>query len=330
MTHCRGRLVAVPLVVSLVAALLAGCSSSGSTRDPASGAQPSASTGTVPFDVRPLLKPPHKYLGAAFDDVPGSTASVDAFGRLVGKRPNLVEFYSAWGGGYDASGIRRLWQSGSLPMMAWEPFHTSPAAIAAGRSDAYIRRFATSVRDVNLPVAISFGHEMNTYWYSWGTRGNRPADFVRAWRHIHQIFADVGATSVIWVWSPNVINPVRSVRLKPYYPGDAYVDWIGMIGYYTLGGAHTFSTLYGPTMRQVRTFTDKPFFIAETAAQPGVRRPTDITDLLRGVRLRSDVVGFVWFHIKKRADWRITGDAPAIAAFRRGVRGSAIGFPIEH
>lgn len=318
----------MPFVVVLVAALLAGCSSL-SANGPGANTQPSASAAPVPFDVRPLLKPQHKYLGAAFSDVPGSTASVDAFGRRVGKRPNLVEFYSQWGGGYDASGVRRLWQSGSLPMMAWEPFHTSLASIASGNSDAYVRKFATSVRTVNLPVVISFGHEMNTYWYSWGTRGNRPADFVRAWRHIHDIFAQVGATSVIWAWSPNVINPVRSVRLKPLYPGDAYVDWIGMIGYYTLGGAHTFTSLYGPTMRQVRTFTDKPFFIAETAAQPGTRRPADITDLLRGVRDNPDVVGFVWFHIKKRADWRIYNDPAAVAAFKRGVRGSAIGFKVK-
>jgi mannan endo-1,4-beta-mannosidase len=323
-TRCR-----VPFVVLLVAVLLAGCSAV-SGHGPGAASQPSASAPAAPFDVRPLLKPQGKYLGAAFSDVPGSTASVDAFGRRVGKRPNLVEFYSEWGGGYDASGIRRLWRSGSLPMMAWEPFHTSLAAIAAGRSDAYVREFATSVRSVNLPVVISFGHEMNTYWYSWGTRGNRPADFVRAWRHIHDLFTDVGATSVIWVWSPNVINPVRGVRLKPLYPGDAYVDWIGMIGYYTLGGAHTFTALYGPTMRQVRTFTGKPFFIAETASQPGAPRPADITALLTAVREKPDVVGFVWFHIKKRADWRIYNDPPAIAAFRRGVRGAAIGFPIEH
>lgn len=313
----------------LLAALLAGCSS-GAGHGPGRATKPSGSAAAVPFDVRPLLKPAHKYLGAAFDDVPGSTASVDAFGRRVGKRPNLVEFYSAWGDGFDASGVRRLWRSGSLPMMAWEPFHTSLATIASGRSDAYLRKFALSVRTVNLPVAISFGHEMNTYWYPWGTRGNRPADFVRAWRHIHEVFAAAGATSVIWVWSPNVINPVRSVRLKPLYPGDAYVDWIGMIGYYTLGGAHTFTTLYGPTMRRVRAFTDKPFFIAETASQPGVRRPEDITDLLHGVRQRPDVVGFVWFNIKKRADWRIGGDSAAIAAFKRGVRGPAIGFDVEH
>jgi predicted small secreted protein len=318
----------VPFVVVLVAALLAGCSSL-SVNGPGANTQPSASAAPVPFDVRPLLKPQHKYLGAAFSDVPGSTASVDAFGRRVGKRPNLVEFYSQWGGGYDASGVRRLWQSGSLPMMAWEPFHTSLASIASGSSDAYLRKFATSVRTVNLPVVISFGHEMNTYWYPWGTHGNRPADFVSAWRHIHDIFTQVGATSVIWAWSPNVINPVRGTRLKPLYPGDAYVDWIGMIGYYTLGGAHTFTSLYGPTMRQVRTFTDKPFFIAETASQPGARRPADITDLLRGVRDNPDVVGFVWFHIKKRADWRIYSDPAAVAAFKRGVRGSAIGFKVK-
>lgn len=318
----------LPVVILAIVALLAGCAPAddGGTT---SSAPSSGSSATVPFDVRPLLDPQHKYLGAAFANVPGSTTSIDAFGRSVGKRPNLVEFYSEWGGGYDASGVRRLWNSGSLPMMAWEPFHTTLAAIAAGKSDAYVRKFATAVRDLNLPVVISFGHEMNTYWYSWGTKGNKPADFVRAWRHIHQLFADVGATSVIWVWSPNVINPVRTVRLKPLYPGDAYVDWVGMIGYYTLGGEHTFSKLYGPTMRQVRTFTDKPFILAETASQPGARRPADITDLLRGVRANPDVLGFIWFDIKKRADWRIDHDAASIAAFKRGVRGSAIGFDVK-
>jgi hypothetical protein len=316
------------LVVVLIAALLAGCGSGPRTAPP--GAAPSSGPAAAPFDVRPLITPRHRYLGAAFADVPASTGSVDAFGRRVGKRPNLVEFYTGWGDGYDMSGVRRLWQSGSLPMLAWEPFHASLAAIAAGKSDAYVRKFATSVRDLNLPVAISFGHEMNGHWYPWGTRTNRPGDFVRAWRHLHDVFADVGATSVIWVWSPNVINPVPKVRLRPYYPGDAYVDWAGMIGYYTKGGAHTFRTLFGPTMRQIRTFTSKPFVIPETASEPDGRRPTDITDLFRGVRHTPDVVGFVWFHIKKRADWRIDHDPVAVAAFRRGVAGSAIGFDVKH
>lgn len=83
-----------------------------------------------------------------------------------------------------------------------------------------------------MPVAISFGHEMNGHWYPWGTKDTTAATFVKAWRHIHDLFQEEGATNVVWVWSPNVVNPVPSVKLEPYWPGDAYVDWVGIVGYW--------------------------------------------------------------------------------------------------
>ena len=63
--------------------------------------------------------------------------------------------------------------------MAWEPFGVSVQSIAEGRSDGYITHFAQAVRALNLPVAISFGHEMNGYWYPWGTSQTTPAN---SWR----------------------------------------------------------------------------------------------------------------------------------------------------
>ncbi len=132
--------------------------------------------------------------------------------------------------------------------MAWEPFGVSVQSIAAGRSDGYITHFAQAVRALNLPVAISFGHEMNGNWYPWGTSQTTPAQFVAAWRHIHDLFARAGAANVIWVWNPNVINPVPQIQLKSYWPGRAYVSWVGLTGYFATTGPHTFATLYLPTM----------------------------------------------------------------------------------
>jgi glycosyl hydrolase family 26 len=108
------------------------------------------------------------------------------------------------------------------------------------------------------------------------------------------VFVDVGAGNVIWAWSPNVINPVPKVALKPYYPGDGYVDWVGLIGYFTIGSDDAFSSVFGPTMKQVRTFTKRPFLILETAAEPGRRRRADIRNLFNGVSGRDDVLGFIW------------------------------------
>ena len=329
----RTRILALTAAVCAVL-LLAGCGLQSNTPRTGSGADiagPGGATGTagatasgataasaVPFDVTPLLDPgaDKKYFGAALPGIPKSMSALATYTKDVGKQPNMVEYYASWGDGFDTSGARKIYDSGALPYMAWEPYKPSLAAIAKGSTDTYLTSVAKAVAAFNLPVAISFGHEMNGDWYAWGRQANSAADFVNAWRHIHDVFQAAGATNVIWVWSPNIINPAPTVKLQPYYPGDAYVDWVGMIGYYTLTGAHTFDTLYGPTMRQVRTFSKKPFLISETASQKGNRRLADVDDLFNGIQSHPDVIGFIWFDEVKRADWRIESTPGPLADFK--------------
>jgi hypothetical protein len=285
---------------------------------------------TIPYNVSGLLHPTHKYLGLAAPGIPQSLAGATAFATAEGKATNLIEFYSSWGEPYQVAEVQQIWKSGALPYVAIEPNTKSLAQIAAGVDDNYIHQYAQAVRSLNLPVAISFAHEMNGGWFSWGTKSATAAEFVAAWRHMHDIFAQEGATEAIWVWSPNVINPVRTVKLKPYWPGDGYVDWVGVIGYYSLTGESTFKTLFGPTMAQVRAFTARPFIIAETASEGGARKPADIADLFKSIAKRSDVIGFVWFDFKKEADWRITSGPASAAEFRRQVANPLFGFDVKH
>ncbi|PKK12727.1 glycoside hydrolase family 26 protein [Thermomonospora sp. CIF 1] len=322
----RPRIVLSALLAVLLPAGTTACTAEQSSAPRAPRTQISVGTPFTPYDIRPLLKPRKKYIGVAIDGVSRSIAPVAAFNRGIGKKVNMVTIYAAVSDHFDSRGARRIWRAGAIPLIMWEPFSPSLATIARGAIDDHLRQFATAVRALNIPVAISFGHEMNGFWYPWGTRKNSPADFVRAWRHIHRVFSETGTTNVIWVWNPNVINPVPRVALRPYYPGDSYVDWIGLIGYYTLTGAHTFTTLFGPTMRQVRRFSDKPFIITETASQPGPRRVRDVADLLKGVASSRDVIGFIWFNYRKRADWRLPARSPELLTFRRYVAADIFGF----
>jgi hypothetical protein len=282
------------------------------------------------YDVTPLLHPDKKYFGAALSDIPKSLAKTRTYQSTVGKAPNLLAFYASWGDAYDVSGVRRIFGYGALPYMAWEPYHTTLEAIADGRTDDYVRSVAQSVLSADVPVAISFGHEMNGDWYPWGRQAATADQFVRAWKHVHDIFQQVGATNVIWVWSPNNIYPAPKVKLKPYYPGDAYVDWVGVIGYYTVDGPRTFSVLFDPTFRQVRTFSKRPFLISETASEMSGRRLADVDDLFSGVQARSDVLGFIWFDIVKRADWRIERTPGPLADFKRRASNPVYGFDVRN
>src|SRR5207245_7865937 len=109
--------------------------------------------------------------------------------------------------------------------------------IAAGAFDPYIDSWAVGLRTYGAPVLLDFGHEMDGNWYPWGNavNGNTPAQYVAAFRHVHDRFVAAGATNVQWVWNPDAWNPA-GVDQRSFYPGDAYVDWMA-IDVYNWGAA---------------------------------------------------------------------------------------------
>ena len=171
---------------------------------------------TPAYDVTPLLHPDKKYLGVEIDGAPDSLTPAEQFASWVGTKPNIIGQYLAWGTSFDSTAAANAWSYGSLDFVVWEPWNTTLAKIASGASDTYIESFAGAVRALNVPIAISFGHEFNGNWYPWGTTGTTATDFVAAWQHIHKLFAAAGATNVIWIWDPNDIYPVPDVQLSQY------------------------------------------------------------------------------------------------------------------
>jgi mannan endo-1,4-beta-mannosidase len=314
----RSWLAGLGLVAIGVTGCLAGCgpqTSGASSAAPAAG--PSGTSRPAPphpvLDMAQLIRPPAgKYFGVEPSGAADSIAPVQAFASNAGRKPDLIGDYVAWGSPFDETAAVNAWRYGALYYMAWEPFDTTVADIAAGKSNGFILKFARQVKAAGVPVAISFGHEMNGNWYPWGTATATPASFVAAWRLIHAIFATAGATNVIWVWNPNVIS-AASVPLEPYYPGDSYVNWIGLTGYFPTTGAETFAEAFGPTMAEIRQFTHLPFIVAETAVETGPAEVRCVDSLVKGIRSRSDVLGFVWFEFNKAGvDWTLA-DRPAIS-----------------
>jgi len=190
-----------------------------------------------------------------------------------------------------------------------------------------------------VPVAISFAHEFNGDWYEWGfcsrPKNNppatacryktTPAQFKKAWRRIHNIFTKAGATNAIWMWSPNEVGPRSEVKLKPFYPGDAYVDWIGLIGYYR-STSSTYAKVFTPSIKQLRKFTKKPILIGEVSTLPGKSRPRQVRDFLKNVAADPGVIGFIWFNKDQRknegpnGDYRVERDKASVKAFKTGLK----------
>jgi hypothetical protein len=281
-----------------------------------------------PYDITPLVRPGKKYLGVTVEGG-ADLAKVDSFAYQIGKKPNLVAIFESFKDGFAASEVRKVYGYGGLAIIRWEPTNVPMQDIVAGKQDAYITTFAKAVRALNLPISLTFGHEMNGFWYTWGAPKTSGADFVAAWRHTHDLFVAQGATNVLWTWVPNVINNLRKVKLAPFYPGDAYVDWVGMDGYYTEHGEKTFRDLFLPTLTEIRTITQRPALVVETGVEPGPARATRIADLLSSVSASPDVIGCVYFNQNATKRWSIDTDPPAQHAFAEKVAVDTFGFSVE-
>jgi mannan endo-1,4-beta-mannosidase len=256
------------------------------------------------------------YIGLYSRGVPDSYAGVTAFTIATGIKPRVVVYYSGWHEPFKVAFAKTAASKGAVPLVQINPARTNVGAIAAGRYDSYLRAYANAVHDYRRPVILSFGHEMNGYWYSWGYTHTPPAVFVAAWRHIVKLFRTQGARNVTWLWTINTIHKkTRVPSPSPWWPGNSYVDWVGIDGYF-INSASVFASVFGPTIVYVRSLTHDPILITETSATPAISQPAKITDLFAGIHLYG-LLGFVWFNSVDKVDWRLSSPA-AMAAIRRG------------
>ena len=311
----------------------------------AAGAAPTAhALGPTPKSspkASPDFPPPgKKFIGIMNGQGPYNFSPLDTFTRAVGHQPEVYEFSQGWALNQFNRGIlEQVADRGMLPMVSWEPwnYHKEPKVdaqrgyqpayslsnIIDGKYDKYIRSWAEGVKSLGFTIAIRFAHEMNGYWYPWAifANGNKTYQYVEAWRHVHDIFTQVGAKNVIWVWSPNIIWNSFS-DLAKLYPGNAYVNWIGLSGYYGtpgMGDYQTFNSIFDRTITELRTFTNKPLVITETGA-------TDVSGLMarwvtamfKELPAHANIIGVIWYEDFDVVDWKVTDDPAAVAAFRQG------------
>ena len=280
-------------------------------------------------------------LGASIWGAPQDPAKIDEFTRMVGHLPAIIMWYQDWVHSgekeFDPLQMNAVVTRGAIPMVTWEPWDDmagpfQPAyslrTIIAGTHDAYIRHWASDARTWGRPMYLRFAHEMNGNWYSWSPsiNGNMPAEYVAAWRHVVNIFREEGATNVQWVWSPNVAYP-GSTPFADLYPGDSYVDWVGMDGYN--GGTalsqqwQSFSQIFQPSYETLAAMTNKPMMIAETAStEVGGNKAAWIKQaLLVDLPAKFPRIHIViWFNENKETNWCVNSSPQSLAAYREIVR----------
>lgn len=119
-------------------------------------------------------------------------------------------------------------------------------------------------KQANVPVLFRPLHEMNGDWFWWGadntTGGSleRQKLFVQLYRDMHDYFSkEKGLNNLIWIYSPDRGRP----SLVEYYPGNEYVDIVGLDAYFN--GQEDIDDLKADYKIMTQTF-DKPYALTET------------------------------------------------------------------
>jgi Glycosyl hydrolase family 26 len=271
------------VAVSVASALLLAVSLAA----PSAGADTPAATGVAGAASATL---PHNTCRLSAIDVPscgvlwGMFMPSQAYGTVeskIGRRLDMVKDYVPWQPGrtFPNATARNLAAGGRILEYSWtaSSFKTrakvSYRSIANGSWDkSVILPEARAIKSFGKKVIIDFQHEMD-FRTNFG-RGT-PAQYVAAYRHIHRVFSQAGVRNVIWAWVTTGI-PGHEAAIKSYYPGAAYVNWIGYDPYNFASchrvGWHLPYNTFAPFYQWLRSqpkMRNKPFMLGEYASAHG-------------------------------------------------------------
>jgi glycosyl hydrolase family 26 len=301
------------------------------------------------------------FLGDANTTPENVTAAIAEYASMSGKKPALVKTFhyleadlspTGWAGRI----LRAIAGSSATNFVAldldWPGRATGSLldAILRGDADTRIDRAAHSLSQVNGIVLVEPAWEMNGNWnYAWqgvanGSSTAAPAKYVTAWHRVVDRFRAAGVTNVRWVFNPNTGNPVGGSAAGSshwnwyghYYPGDAYVDFVGAHGYNgpTLWKTpfHSFDDLFNGAdadfmlkdMKQ--RYPNKPIILGEIGAEETAGRDKGewVRQAYEQMLRDPQVVGAVWFNMNKEADWRINSSAGSLAAYRTAMENGVV------
>lgn len=201
--------------------------------------------------------------------------------------------------------------------------------VNSGELDAYWRKWAQDAKVVDGPVIMRLGFEMNGDWFAWG---QQPKAFIAAWQRIYRIVRnEVGADNVQFMFSPNVLwdasKPLQAIEL--YYPGDDYVDLLGLDGY-NFGDHHSkwhrwtsYEAIYEASIAFMAQ-SDKPLFIAEIGCADGPRKAEWMAQFLTSFKEDKRLHGFIYYNYadgkNNEPNWRLDSDPESERIFKEAVR----------
>lgn len=211
------------------------------------------------------------YIGMYTERDPGMQNYFDRSESLYGKKHALYLAYSQVGKPFPKQHAARAKQVGAALQIGWEPANGLDAV-----TDDVVRQWAREAKAAGIPIFLRYASEMNGDWVVW--HGD-PQKYIDKFKMVHDIMAEE-APNVAMVWSP---GDVPMYSMDAYYPGDDYVDWVGVSMYtepYENGDPQQGNMQATSPIERLdhlyKTYADrKPLMISETAVSHYANLPQE-------------------------------------------------------
>lgn len=148
----------------------------------------------------------------------------------------------------------------------------------------WIIEWAKEAKKLDMPIFLRFLGEMNGDWVPWS---GEPEKYKEKFILVHDIMEKY-APNVAMVWCPNDVPvELNGYRIEDYYPGDEYVDWVGVnfyVDYYNSGRTDLPNNRFQNPLDHLNyiynKFSDrKPIMICETGVSHySIPNNEDLTD----------------------------------------------------
>lgn len=203
--------------------------------------------------------------------------------------------------------------------------------INAGLEDAAIDVWARACAGWGFDIMVRPGWEMNGDWYSsakitdgWGQHPH----YIEAWKRFVTRVRAI-APNVKFCWCVNILGGTAAVDPAPFFPGESYIDALGIDGY-NFGGTHWVKplTVFKPTYDRLLVLAPyKPIFVCETgSAETGGNKAEWITELFtKALPELPHIRELYWFNSNMvengvKREWPIETSSAAQSAFVAAVQ----------
>lgn len=294
-------------------------------------ANPSPAQSPTPTPIQPTPTPIPDVKWGAY--VGWQEGSLSQFEKMVGKEVDIVADFVHWGNEKDfpmeyttlardkGKTLLIYWNAKDYNFDGPNDPRFGYDAILAGNWDSYITQFAADAKAYNGPVILIPFEEMNDNVAPWdGTvNNNSPEKHIQAYRKIREMFRTT-APNVKFGWAPNNVSvpDIPGNQITDYYPGDQYVDIVGVDGF-NFGEPWTdFEKVFRPSLNILMQYK-KPIYLFSMASRDGAKKAEWITEGLGNID-QYPVWAWVWFNENKSEngeyDWRVNSDPASLEAFK--------------